>query len=78
MPRRTARHQIADVVTSFAWTFPLSLGAFYAINRVMGMRAGEREQSLGLDVSEHEVVVYPDITPTPTVPMVFGTTPEGD
>ncbi len=75
MPRRAARHQIADVVTGFAWTLPLSLGAFYAIHRVMDTRASEREQSLGLDVSEHEIAVYPDFTPTPTVTTVFGTTP---
>ena len=75
MPRRAARHQIADVVTGFAWMLPLSLGAFYAIHRVMSMRASEREQSLGLDLSEHEIAVYPDFTPTPTVTMIFGTTP---
>ncbi len=75
MPRGAARDQIANAATGFAWTFTLSLGAFYAIDRVMGMRASEREQSLGLDDSEHENVVYPDFTPTPTVTMIFGTTP---
>ena len=75
MPRRATRDQIANAVTGFAWTFTLSLGAFYAIDRVMGMRASEREQSLGLDVSEQEVVGYPDFAPTLTDTMVFGTTP---
>ena len=68
--------QVVGVAAAFAWTFPLSFGVFYAIHKVMGMRASDEDQLRGLDASEHEIMGYPDFAPTPADATVFGTASE--
>ena len=68
--------QVVGVAAAFAWTFPLSFGVFYAIHKVMGMRASDEDQLRGLDASEHEIMGYPDFAPTPADATVFGAAPE--
>jgi Amt family ammonium transporter len=45
-------------ITGFA--FLAALIAFFLINKVIGIRASDEEQDLGLDFTEHSGAAYPD------------------
>ncbi|MBO0690055.1 MAG: ammonium transporter [Candidatus Dormibacteraeota bacterium] len=52
--------QAVAVGSSFATVFVLSFAAFWAIDRVVGLRVSPEEELEGLDVSEHGMWGYPE------------------
>src|SRR5919201_1172691 len=52
--------QAIAVGSSFAAVFVLSFAAFWAIDRVVGLRVSPEEELEGLDVSEHGMWGYPE------------------
>lgn len=68
-------YQIVGVAAAFAWAFPLSLGVFYTIHKLIGMRASDEDQLRGLDASEHDIMGYPDFAPPPVDETVLDATP---
>ena len=52
--------QIIGALTIFGWVFATSLGAFFVIKMVMGLRVSEEEEYEGVDVSECGMEAYPE------------------
>ncbi|MEO0560354.1 MAG: ammonium transporter [Bacteroidota bacterium] len=52
--------QALGVTAAFLWTFPISYGLFYALDRALGLRIDEETESGGLDLHEHGAVAYPE------------------
>ena len=50
--------QLIGVGAGFAWAFPTSFVIFAVIKSTIGLRAGEEEEVIGLDVSEHGMAAY--------------------
>jgi Amt family ammonium transporter len=53
-------HQALGVVVAFGTVLVLSLAAFYAIKKTVGLRVTEAEELAGLDISEHGMYGYPE------------------
>jgi Amt family ammonium transporter len=53
-------HQALGVVVAFATVLALSLAAFYAIKKTIGLRVTEAEELAGLDIAEHGMYGYPE------------------
>jgi Amt family ammonium transporter len=53
-------HQALGVVVAFGTVLLLSLAAFYAIKKTVGLRVTEAEELAGLDISEHGMYGYPE------------------
>jgi len=51
--------QCIGIAVAFAWAFPVSLAIFLAIKYTIGLRATEKEEMEGLDISEHGMYAYP-------------------
>jgi ammonium transporter, Amt family len=60
--------QLVGIGTVGAYTFVISLVAWYAIKATMGVRVTEEEEIEGLDLGEHGNLAYPDFQ----VSSVFG------
>lgn len=56
-------HQVAGVAAVGAFTFLTSLGIWYLIKIVLGVRVTAEEESEGLDIGEHGNQAYPDFQP---------------
>lgn len=52
--------QLISVVVNFAWAFGTGFLLFYILKHIVGIRVSPEEELVGLDISEHGVVVYPD------------------
>lgn len=52
--------QVISVLVNFAWAFGLGLILFYVLKRTVGIRVSPEEELVGLDISEHGIVTYPD------------------
>ena len=52
--------QIIGALTIFGWVFATSLGAFFVIKMVMGLRVSEEEEYEGADLSECGMEAYPE------------------
>ncbi|MCG9479135.1 MAG: ammonium transporter [Actinomycetia bacterium] len=50
--------QLTGVVSVFAWTFTIMLGAFYLIKRTIGLRVSRETEIKGLDIEEHAMEAY--------------------
>jgi Amt family ammonium transporter len=53
-------HQALGVIVAFATVLALSLAAFYAIKKTIGLRVSEAEELAGLDIAEHGMYGYPE------------------
>ncbi len=52
--------QLISVAVNFAWAFGTGFLLFYILKRTVGIRVSPEEELVGLDISEHGVVTYPD------------------
>jgi ammonium transporter, Amt family len=52
--------QALGVVCVGAFTFSLSFGSLWVMNKIWGIRAHEESETIGLDVSEHGMWGYPE------------------
>jgi Amt family ammonium transporter len=52
--------QAVGVAATFVVVFGLSMAAFYAIKKTMGLRVSEDEEFAGLDISQHGMYGYPE------------------
>lgn len=52
--------QAIGVLSVFGFVFIASFGAFKAIDKLIGLRVSREEEIVGLDISEHGMVAYPD------------------
>lgn len=52
--------QFIGVATGFLWAFPLALLMYYAIDKLIGLRASSLDEQRGLDYSEHYEIGYPE------------------
>ena len=64
MPR-SGRRWVSSVSRRWAWSplrlvFGLSMAAFYAIKKTMGLRVSDDEEYAGLDISQHGMYGYPE------------------
>jgi Amt family ammonium transporter len=54
--------QLLGIGAAFFWVFPLAFILFKAINATVGLRASADEEKEGLDVGEHGMEAYPDLS----------------
>ncbi len=66
--------QLIGIVVAFAWAFPVSLAIFLLIKYTIGLRADEKEELEGLDISEHGMYAYP---PAMLTDPMAGNVPSG-
>ena len=52
--------QVLGIVACIAWAFPLSLGLFYALKRIIGLRVSAEVEATGLDFPQHGLESYPE------------------
>ena len=56
--------QLISVVVNFAWAFGTGFLLFYTLKHTVGIRVSPEEELVGLDISEHGLVTYPDFVYT--------------
>jgi len=54
--------QFVGVISIFAWAFLASLGVWFALKAIMGIRVSEEEEYEGVDISECGLEAYPEFT----------------
>jgi len=54
--------QIIAAVTVIVWAGACGLVLFYIIKKTVGLRVSREEETIGLDISEHRLIGYPDFT----------------
>lgn len=52
--------QIISAVVNFAWAFGTGFILLYVLKKTVGIRVSPEEELLGLDISEHAAIAYPD------------------
>jgi Amt family ammonium transporter len=52
--------QLIGVLATFAFVFLIAFGVFKVIDLLIGLRVGEHEETIGLDIGEHGMFAYPD------------------
>ncbi len=52
--------QVIDVIVNFAWAFGTGFLLFWILKKTMGIRVSPEEELIGLDISEHATVAYPN------------------
>ena len=52
--------QALGIVACITWAFPLSLGLFYALKRIIGLRVSAEVEATGLDFPQHGLESYPE------------------
>ena len=57
--------QLLGIVAIFAWVFVTSLGVWYVLSKVMGIRVSEEEEYEGVDIGECGVEAYPEFVEVP-------------
>ena len=57
--------QLLGIVAIFAWVFVTSLGVWYALSKLMGIRVSEEEEYEGVDIGECGVEAYPEFVEVP-------------
>lgn len=50
----------AHKFVNFAWAFGTGFLLFYVLKKTMKIRVSPEEELMGLDISEHGIVTYPD------------------
>jgi Amt family ammonium transporter len=58
--------QVISAVVNFAWAFGTGFILFWILKKTMGIRVSPEEELLGLDISEHAAVAYPNFVCTET------------
>ena len=53
------------IVAIFVWVFVTSLGVWYALSKLMGIRVSEEEEYEGVDIGECGVEAYPEFVEVP-------------
>ena len=69
--------QLVGVATVGAYTFAISLVAWFAIKATMGVRVTAEEEMEGLDLGEHGNVAYPDFQVSSVFGDSYGSHPGG-
>ncbi len=59
--------QLIGVAAAAAFCAPLSFGAFWVLDRVIGLRVSAEEEHAGLDLGEHGMAAYTGLTFHPVV-----------
>ena len=54
--------QLVGAVTIFVWVFAASFATWFLIKKVVGIRVGEEEEYIGLDIGECGLEAYPEFT----------------
>ena len=54
--------QIVGVISIFAWAFLVSLGVWFVLKMIMGIRVSEEDEYEGVDLSECGLEAYPEFT----------------
>ncbi len=54
--------QVVSAVVNFAWAFIMGFVLFYVLKKTVGLRVSREEELLGLDITEHATISYPDFT----------------
>jgi Amt family ammonium transporter len=54
--------QLIGIVAIFGWTFAVSLGVWFALKAIMGIRVSEEDEMNGVDVAECGLEAYPEFT----------------
>jgi Amt family ammonium transporter len=54
--------QLLGIAAIFTWTFVASLGVWFAIKAIMGIRISEEEEYEGADLAECGLEAYPEFT----------------
>ena len=57
--------QLLGIFAIFAWVFVTSLGVWYVLSKVMGIRVSEEEEYEGVDIGECGVEAYPEFVEVP-------------
>ena len=57
--------QLLGIFAIFAWVFVTSLGVWYALSKLMGIRVSEEEEYEGVDIGECGVEAYPEFVEVP-------------
>ncbi|MYF70368.1 MAG: ammonium transporter [Proteobacteria bacterium] len=57
--------QLLGIVAIFVWVFVTSLGVWYALSKLMGIRVSEEEEYEGVDIGECGVEAYPEFVEVP-------------
>ena len=57
--------QLLGIVTIFVWVFVTSLGVWYVLSKLMGIRVSEEEEYEGVDIGECGVEAYPEFVEVP-------------
>lgn len=57
--------QLLGIFAIFAWVFVISLGVWYVLSKVMGIRVSEEEEYEGVDIGECGVEAYPEFVEVP-------------
>ena len=52
--------QLISAIVNFAWAFGAGFVLFYILKKTIGLRVSPEEELLGLDISEHAAISYPD------------------
>lgn len=64
--------QFVGVVAIGLWTVATTALMFFAIKATIGLRVSKAEEEAGLDIGEHGMVAYPDLSGTPAGGEVSG------
>ncbi len=55
--------QTAGIAVITLWTVVTTYGVFVLADTVVGLRVSETEENRGMDLTEHDVMAYPEFTP---------------
>ncbi len=58
--------QLISAAVNFAWAFGCGLILFWILKKTMGIRVSPEEEIIGLDITEHATVAYPNFVCTET------------
>lgn len=59
-PDATLGAQLLGIVTIFAWVFSTSLGVWFALKTIIGIRVSDEEEYEGVDIGECGIEAYPE------------------
>jgi Amt family ammonium transporter len=58
--------QVISAVVNFVWAFGTGFILFWILKKTIGIRVSPEEEMLGLDITEHAAVAYPNFVCTET------------
>ncbi len=54
--------QVIDVIVNFLWAFGTGFLLFWILKKTIGIRVSPEEEIIGLDITEHATIAYPNFT----------------